>query len=252
MLRHHFAHDKFDVHQRKHLMNTQVIVALDVSSPDAIEPIIQQIPKEIDYFKVGLELFCAQGPSVLSAISSRGKKLFLDLKLHDIPRTVARAVQSASKHNVQLLTVHACGGKQMLKDAAQAARDLGPDAPKLLAVTALTSLDADDLIDLGIQRTPADHVLRMAELALSCGMDGLVSSPQEVKKLRDQFGPNPILVTPGIRLPTGPAGDQKRTGSPAQAVRDGSSYLVIGRPILDAPDPAAAARAILQDMQSAG
>ncbi len=233
-------------------MNTQVIVALDVSSPAEIAPIIHQIPKEIDFFKVGLELFCAEGPSILHAISSEGKRLFLDLKLHDIPRTVARAVQSASKHRVHLLTVHACGGKQMLRDAAQAARDMGPEAPKLLAVTALTSLDESDLCDLGIQRTPADHVLRMADLALSCGIDGLVSSAQEVKKLREQFGPNPILVTPGIRLHAGAAGDQKRTGSPAQAVRDGSSYLVVGRPILEAPDPAAAAKAILDDMKSAG
>jgi len=232
-------------------MNTQIIVALDVASLDEIEPIIQRIPIEIDFFKIGLELFCAEGPAVLRTVSSQGKKLFLDLKLHDIPRTVARAVQSASKHRVQLLTVHACGGKQMLKDAAQAARDMGPAAPKLLAVTALTSLDESDLRDLGIQRTPADHVLKMADLALSCGIDGLVSSPLEVKKLRDQFGPNPILVTPGIRLPAGPVGDQKRTGSPAQAVKDGSSYLVVGRPILEAQDPTSAARAILQDMQSA-
>lgn len=233
-------------------MKTQIIVALDVSSAEVISPLIDQIPNEIDFFKVGLELFCAEGPSAVRAVTLKGKKLFLDLKLHDIPRTVARAVQSASKHNAHLLTVHACGGKQMLKDAAQAARDVGPGAPKLLAVTALTSLDENDLQDLGIQRSPADHVLRMADLALSCGIDGLVSSPQEVKTLRDKFGPGPILVTPGIRLPSGPTGDQKRTGSPAQAVKDGSSYLVVGRPILEAPDPAAAAKAILRDMQSAG
>ena len=230
-------------------MTTQIIVALDVSLPEQILPILATIPREIDHFKVGLELFCAEGPRVLESISSNGRKIFLDLKLHDIPRTVARAVTAASKHRVHLLTVHASGGKQMLKDAAQAARDAGPLAPKLLAVTALTSLDASDLSDLGIQRSPSDHVMKMADLALSCGIDGLVSSPQEVRALRIQFGASPILVTPGIRLPTGEAGDQKRTGTPSQAVKDGSSFLVVGRPILEAPDPGAAARAILEDMR---
>jgi orotidine-5'-phosphate decarboxylase len=232
-------------------MKTDVIVALDLPSSAHIAALLANMPGDFHFFKVGLELFTAEGPAALAALKASNKAIFLDLKLHDIPRTVARAVTSAAGLGVHLLTVHACGGRAMLKDAAKAARDAGPGAPKLVAVTALTSLDEHDMRDLGITRTPGEHVLRMAELALSCGIDGLVSSPQEVRLLREKFGPTPILVTPGIRLPSGEKGDQKRVGTPAQAARDGSSFLVVGRPIVEAVHPREAAQAILDDLARA-
>jgi orotidine-5'-phosphate decarboxylase len=231
-------------------MRTQLIVALDIASTSDIAPIVDRLPNEIAWYKIGLELFCAEGPHALDTLRTRGKNIFLDLKLHDIPRTVERAVKSATQHGVHMLTVHASGGRSMLLAAAEAAQSFGPNAPTLLAITALTSLDQNDLNDLGIARTPEAHVLKMAELAFSAGIPGLVCSPQEVKKLRATFGEKPILVTPGIRLPSGSAGDQKRIATPRDAVRDGSSFLVVGRPILDASDPRAAAEKILQDMSS--
>ena len=159
-----------------------------------------------------------------------------------------RAVKAAARHGVEMLTIHSCGGRAMLRAAVDAARSCGAKPPKLIAVTALTSLDQKDLNDLGISRTPAQQVLALADLALSCGVDGLVSSPQEVEMLRGRFGPRPILVTPGIRLPGEDAGDQKRVATPTAAVRAGANFLVVGRPIIDAADPAAAARAILKEL----
>jgi orotidine-5'-phosphate decarboxylase len=229
-------------------MQPEIIVALDLPDSSRILPFLERLPAELRFAKIGLELFTAEGPAALAPARAAGKHIFLDLKLHDIPRTVARSVSSAARLGVHLLTVHACGGKAMLKDAAAAARDAGPAAPKLLAVTMLTSLDQSDLADLGTKRTPAEHVLRMAELALTNGIDGLVCSPQEVKSLRATFGPGPLLVTPGIRLPSDEVGDQKRTGTPSQAARDGATHLVVGRPIVEAADPAEAARAILNDL----
>jgi orotidine-5'-phosphate decarboxylase len=227
-----------------------MIVALDVPDTAAISAIVLKMPKEVEWFKVGLELFCANGPDTLAPLQAARKSIFLDLKLHDIPRTVARAVHSASRHSARLLTVHASGGREMLRAAVDAARNSSDDGPQIIAVTALTSLDASDFADLGIGRSPSDQVLRLAELAVSCGVAGLVCSPQEVARLRKALGCGPLLVTPGIRMPGDGAGDQKRTGTPGQAVRDGSTHLVVGRPILDAADPAAAARAILREMSA--
>jgi orotidine-5'-phosphate decarboxylase len=151
-----------------------------------------------------------------------------------------------------MMTVHASGGRAMLRAAVEAARECGRTPPQLIAVTALTSLDQRDLNDLGISRSPAVHVMAMADIALQCGLNGLVSSPQEVEALRSRFGHSPILVTPGIRLPGDDAGDQKRVATPAAAVKAGSSYVVVGRPILQAPDPVAAAKKILAEIRSAG
>ena len=225
-----------------------MIVALDVSKTTEALAVVSALPAEVAWYKIGLELFCAEGPAVIQSVRSHKKSIFLDLKLHDIPRTVERAVKAAAQHGVEMLTIHSCGGRAMLRAAVDAARSCGAKPPKLIAVTALTSLDQKDLNDLGMSRTPAQQVLALADLALSCGVDGLVSSPQEIEVLRGRFGPHPILVTPGIRLPGEDAGDQKRVSTPAAAVKAGASFLVVGRPILEAANPAAAAKAILKDL----
>ena len=229
-------------------MRSQLIVALDVPGRAEAVAAADALPAEVAWFKIGLELFCAEGPAVLEPFQARNKRLFLDLKLHDIPRTVERAVQSAARHGVSMLTVHAAGGSAMLRAAADAARALGPLAPKIVAVTVLTSLNQEDLRDLGVQRTPGEQVLALGRLALAAGVDGLVCSAQEVAALRQALGPQPLLVTPGIRLPEDEVGDQKRVATPAAACRAGASHLVVGRPILAAADPATAARRILQDL----
>lgn len=229
-------------------MNAELIVALDVAGTADALRVIDRLPSQVSWYKVGLELFCAEGPAILQAIRSRRKNIFLDLKLHDIPRTVERAVRAAAQHGVDMMTVHASGGRAMLKAAVDAARDCNRTPPKLVAVTALTSLDQQDLADLGINRTPAVHVLAMADIALKCGMNGLVCSPQEIEVIRSRFGNTPLLVTPGIRLAGGDAGDQKRIATPASAVKAGSSFLVVGRPILEALDPAQAATQVLAEM----
>jgi orotidine-5'-phosphate decarboxylase len=206
----------------------------------------------VKWFKVGLELFCAGGPSVLEPLHRRGRAIFLDLKLHDIPRTVARSVASIARHQVGMITLHASGGPAMIAAAAEAARAAGPAAPRLLAVTVLTSLDRADLEQIGVHRSPAEQVATLAKMAVASGADGVVCSAHEAANLRRILGPGALIVTPGIRLPGGATGDQKRVAAPASAVRDGATHLVVGRPILEAEDPAAAARLILEDMRSAG
>lgn len=231
-------------------MKSELIVALDVASADEIPAIVNALPAEISYYKIGLELFSAAGPQALRFLSENNKKIFLDLKLHDIPRTVAKAVKAAAKHNVALMTVHAGGGRNMLTEAALSASSIGINAPKLVAVTTLTSLDQSDLTELGIQRDLAEHTAALGKLAIDCGIDGLVCSPLEVANFRIQLGSDPILVTPGIRPAGGDVGDQKRVATPASAVKDGSSFLVVGRPILSADNPAEAAAEILRQMAS--
>jgi orotidine-5'-phosphate decarboxylase len=229
-------------------LKPELIVALDVPETAQIAPWVDRLPEAIRWYKVGLELYCADGPGALAPLRERRRSVFLDLKLHDIPRTVARAVASAARHGAGLMTLHASGGRAMIRAAADAAREAGPLAPRLLAVTVLTSLDRADLADLGVARTPAEQVIALGRMAIEAGADGLVCSAQEAGALRAALGPEPLLVTPGIRLPSDAVGDQKRVATPAAAVRDGATHLVVGRPILDAADPAAAARAILDDM----
>ena len=229
-------------------MNTSVIVALDFTESSSIAALVDRLPVQLRIFKVGLELFTAEGPAALEPLKSRQREIFLDLKLHDIPRTVERAVRAAAKHGVKLLTLHACGGRDMLEAAVAAARSCGPSAPALLAVTVLTSMDAADLRSIGVSRQPHEQVLELAEIAISAGVDGLVCSPREVGELRRRLGPQPILVTPGIRMPNDSKGDQKRTATPAEAVRAGATHLVIGRPIVESTNPAEAYRAIMDDI----
>jgi len=232
-------------------MPPELIVALDMPSSQALSTLLQSLPREIVWFKVGLELFAAEGPRALAPLHAQGKKIFLDLKLHDIPRTVERTVAAAAQHNVGMLTLHAAGGRAMLKAAAQAAQAIGPNAPKLIAVTSLTSLSQADLAEIGISRALKDQALALGELALASGMDGLVASAQEVEHLRQHFGQKLLLVTPGIRPTDGALGDQKRVATPTMAVQAGSNFLVVGRPILEATDPNAAALAILNEMRIA-
>ena len=228
---------------------SELIVALDVQSRlEAIDR-ISAIGDAVNFYKIGLELFTAEGPDIVRAVKDLGKKVFLDLKLHDIPRTVERAVRSAGKLGVDLLTIHSVGGNAMIRAAADAAAEFGEDAPKVLAVTVLTSLDETDLRDVGIVgRTPADQVRAAAFLAVASGANGLVCSPREVGMLSKALRAGTLFVTPGVRPAGAAVGDQKRVATPADAVRDGATHLVVGRPILAAPDPAAAANAILKEI----
>jgi orotidine-5'-phosphate decarboxylase len=230
-------------------MSPELIVALDLPGSDHIAPVIQSLPPEIGIFKVGLEMFCTDAYAAVDMLHGHDKRVFLDLKLHDIPRTVARAVTAASQHGIHMLTLHASGGREMLRAAVDAARSSSHHPPKLLAVTLLTSLDEQDLRDQAVARSAEEHVLALADLALACGVDGLVCSPREVRVLRARIGALPLLVTPGVRMPQDEAGDQKRVATPHAAVADGASHLVVGRPILEASDPARAARDILSDMR---
>jgi orotidine-5'-phosphate decarboxylase len=235
------------------LIRAELIVALDVPALTDAEALVARLPQELRFFKVGFELFTREGPKALRVLTRQHKHVFLDLKLHDIPRTVAHAVTAAGHLGVSLLTVHASGGRAMLKAAAEAAAQFGPHAPKLIAVTTLTSLNQDDFRDLGIRRTVAEQAVALTEMALSCGIDGLVTSVHEAPALRQAFGAKPILVTPGIRPSGGAAGDQKRIATPAQAVQAGANYLVVGRPITEAHDPFRAAQSMLEEIaRSAG
>ncbi|MBP7829260.1 MAG: orotidine-5'-phosphate decarboxylase [Kiritimatiellae bacterium] len=229
------------------MSRSELIVALDVAGTAEALALVDRLPPDITWYKIGLELFCAEGPAVVQAVRARGKNVFLDLKLHDIPRTVERAVISAAKGGAGMLTIHSCGGRVMLKAAADAARR-STRPPLLVAVTTLTSLDQRDLAELGIARDPQIHVMAMADMALKQGIHGLVCSPQEVEGLRARFGARTVLVTPGIRPAGSDPGDQKRVATPAAAARAGADFLVVGRPILDATDPAATARAIIKEM----
>ena len=228
-------------------MKTEMIVALDVASAREVREVVRALGAEVNFFKVGLELFTCAGPAALAPLQAAGKRVFLDLKLHDIPRTVARAVTAAAAQGVDLLTVHAGGGTAMLAAAAQAAGDSGPN---VVAVTALTSLDEADLRSVGVARGLQEHIAALAELAVNAGVDGLVCSPQELRLLRRNLGDAPILVAPGVRPAGAEHGDQKRVATPAQAAQAGATYIVVGRPVLEAPDPAAAARRIRAELNA--
>jgi orotidine-5'-phosphate decarboxylase len=220
----------------------RICAALDVPDPAAAEKLAACLAGHVGAFKVGLELFLAHGRAAVDAVRKFGLPIFLDLKLHDIPQTVESAARGVSALGVDYVTVHASGGAEMIRAARRAL-----PRTKLLAVTALTSLAPEDLDAVGLAR---DAVPRLAKLALGAGADGIVCSPQEVAALRKLLGPAPIVAVPGMRPQGAAAGDQRRTGTPAQAVRDGASILVIGRPLRDAPDPAAAADEIAREIAS--
>ena len=224
------------------MADARLIVALDTTDPARAAAWAAATAPHAGLFKLGLEFFLANGPPGVRAIT--GRPIFLDLKLHDIPNTVAGAVRAVLPLAPRMLTVHAAGGAAMIEAARTAAEKAGAGRPMVLAVTVLTSLDASALAATGVADPPAAQVLRLARLALAAGADGLVCSPLEVAILRDALGARPTLVVPGIRPAGAAAGDQARTLTPEQAVAAGADWIVVGRPITTAPDPAAAAAAI--------
>ncbi len=225
----------------------RIVVALDVPDLDQALELARALRDVAGMFKVGLELFSATGPRAVEAVRALGVPVFLDLKLHDIPATVAGAVRSIGRLGASLLTVHASGGSEMLRAAAEAAAAL-PDPPVILGVTVLTSLESADLEAVGLSGPPEVAVLRLARLTCSAGAGGLVCSPREVAALRAALGPAPLLVVPGVRPAGKELSDQKRVSTPAEAVASGADLLVVGRPITRAADPPAAARAIAAEM----
>lgn len=224
----------------------RLIVALDVPDAGRAIELVERLDGLIQWFKVGLELYLSEGSSFIQRLRSKGYSVFLDLKLHDIPNTIAGAVRSASRAGAQMLTLHAGGGPAMLLAAAEAAEAL-PSAPRLLAVTVLTSMDQAQLQAVGVTASPADQVLRLARMGWHAGIRGFVSSAEEITAMRQAL-PKATLVIPGIRPAGSAAGDQKRVATPAAAIAVGADYLVIGRPITRASDPAAAAQAIIDEI----
>jgi orotidine-5'-phosphate decarboxylase len=228
----------------------RLIVALDVAGANAANALVSRLDENCRWFKVGLELFAAAGPGFVESLATRGYSVFLDLKFHDIPNTVAGAVRSAAMLGARLLTVHASGGPAML-EAARAALEGVANPPQLLAVTVLTSMDTAQLKASGVERAPGSQVALLAKMGLKAGIRGFVCSPEETAKLRALTGPEGVIVVPGIRPAGVEAGDQKRLATPADALRNGASYLVVGRPITQAKEPARAAEAILSEMAGA-
>jgi orotidine-5'-phosphate decarboxylase len=225
----------------------QLILALDLETREEALALLDRLGGSLQWVKIGLQLFTAYGPSFVHEVADRGYHIFLDLKLHDIPNTVAKAVQSIAALPVDLLTLHASGGSEMLEWANRARADHAPKL-NLLAVTVLTSMDDAQLRSLHIQSTAEEQVLHLADLTLQAGIQGLVCSSLELAPLRARFGPSPIIVTPGIRPAGSAADEQKRIMTPAAAAAAGSSFIVVGRPILKAADPAAAAQAIQAEL----
>jgi orotidine-5'-phosphate decarboxylase len=227
----------------------KLIVALDVSSAAAAQKIVASVGDSALTYKVGMQLYTAEGPQLVRDLVTSGRRVFLDLKYHDIPTTVAAAVHEASRLGVTMLTVHAAGGGKMLSAATDAARANNP-ALVVLGVTVLTSLDENELEKVGFRGTVREEVLRLAIMALDNGCKGIVTSAREAAAVRAELGQNFAIVTPGVR-PAGSAhGDQSRVATPAEAIAAGASHIVVGRPITEADDPAAEARAILQQISS--
>lgn len=234
-------------------MRNPIIVALDLPTAEAALDLASRVAPAVGAFKIGKELFTTAGPDIVRRVRATGAAVFLDLKFHDIPNTVARAVAAATRLDVQLLTVHASGGGEMLRAAERAAQqtaaELGRPAPLVLGVTVLTSANADTLRELGVIADVPAQVERLARLAVASGLRGLVCSPLELGVLRGVLPREVQLVTPGIRTGAEPADDQKRTLTPREALAAGADWLVIGRPICAAPDPRAAAEAIWAGVQ---
>jgi len=226
----------------------RLIVALDVSTAAAAQKIVAAVGDSAFTYKVGMQLYTAEGPQVVRDLVASGRRVFLDLKYHDIPNTVGAAVAEAARLGVSMLTVHGSGSGKMLRAAVDAAKT----RPELmvLAVTVLTSLDAHDLDKIGVRGTVEDTVLRLATISLANGCHGIVASAREASTLRAELGHDFAIVTPGVRPAGTSVGDQVRVVTPAEAIASGSSYIVVGRPITDAADPAAEARSILAQISS--
>lgn len=225
-----------------------LIVALDVESMREVEGVLKKLGSAVDFYKVGLKLFTHYGPETVKWLRRKGKRVFLDLKLHDIPNTVAEACREAVRLKVDMLTLHASGGSEMMKTAVAAAKEEAKkaksDSPYLMAVTVLTSMDSLD--ELGLKVSPADQVCRLAHLAHASGMSGVICSPQEIALIRDELPRSFKIVTPGVRPVGADKGDQKRVKTPEEAFADGADAVVVGRPILQAKDPRQVVAQILQ------
>jgi len=226
----------------------RLIFALDFPQLAQARGLVELLQSEVGVFKVGLELYTASGPDALRLVHDSGRSSFLDLKLHDIPATVARAVAAAAELGASYLTVHAAAGPEALREAARAAAG---SQLQLLAVTVLTSSDEQVLSAIGLTGTVSEAVSRLARLAVDSGIEGLVCSPHECVELRRELGPEPLLVTPGVRPAGGAAQDQKRVATPTSALAAGADLLVVGRPIRDAAEPKLAARSIVNEIAQA-
>ena len=232
-------------------MACDLILVLDAQSPRDVAPALRQLQGTVRWVKVGLEMFTACGPDAVHEIAGLGFNVFLDLKLHDIPNPVAKAVESAAKLPIGMLTLHTGGGREMMQWAVKAQQQHAPDL-LLLGVTVLTSMSASGLAETGVAALPEQQVVRLGRLAADSGLRGLVCSPLEIAPLRAMLGAGISLITPGIRPRNAKADDQTRVMTPGDAARAGATFIVVGRPIFKAPDPVAAARAILAELGSKG
>jgi orotidine-5'-phosphate decarboxylase len=228
----------------------RLIIALDVQNGAVAKKLVGELKPFAGYFKIGKQLFTAEGPALVREIISGGSRVFLDLKFHDIPNTVAGAVASAGELCVSMLTVHAAGGSKMLCAAVEAAA-ASRAKPLVLAVTVLTSMSDSDLDEVGVSGGAMNQVLRLAALARNAGCQGVIASPQEARELRRELGEGFAIVTPGVRPASATGDDQARVATPGKAIAGGASHIVVGRPIIAAKDPAAAARSILDEIASA-
>lgn len=247
---------KLELVRKRGSMRDRLIVALDVDTLEQAQNIVRLLAKDVGMFKIGKQLFTHAGPQAVRLIQELGGEIFLDLKFHDIPNTVAKAAIEATRLGVKMFNVHASGSLEMMrltvKEVARVCRQEKRRRPIMLAVTVLTSLNQDDLKRVGVTNKVAAQVVRLAALTQEAGMDGVVASPQEVTDIRAACGRRFIIVTPGIRPAEAQRNDQQRVMTPQDAVRAGVDYIVVGRPIIDAKDPVAAARAIVADMEQAG
>lgn len=230
------------------MIDPRIIVALDFDAAQPALDLASRLDPALCRVKVGKELFTSAGPALVETLAERGFEVFLDLKFHDIPHTVAQACKAAARLGVWMVNVHALGGRKMMA-AAREALEEGARRPKLIAVTVLTSMGGEDLAEIGLSGEPQDNVLRLAKLAQACGLDGVVCSAREASPLRAALGEEFCLVTPGIRPASASRDDQVRIATPAQALRDGASYLVIGRPITQAADPLQALKNIHLELE---
>jgi len=231
------------------MSDPKIIVALDYPTEAKAFELIDQLDSSLCRLKVGKEMFTLLGPSFVESIQAKGFEVFLDLKYHDIPNTVAMACQAAASLGVWMLNVHASGGRRMMEAAAEAIANM-QNRPHLIAVTVLTSMSEDDLLELGIKESPAEQALKLAVLAKSSGMDGVVCSAQEASRMQQQLGSDFILVSPGIRPAGSKADDQRRTMTPVDALKAGSDYLVIGRPITQSDNPLGILRTINSEISA--
>jgi orotidine-5'-phosphate decarboxylase len=222
----------------------RLIAAIDAPSRDEAHQLIAKLAGVPAFVKLGLELFCAEGPRVVSDVVATGQRVMLDLKLHDIPETVGRAAARVAGLGAELLTIHASGGRAMMEAAVK-----GAGATKVLAVTILTSMDAQDLTDVGFGKPVEESVVQLARLAKSAGCAGVVASPKEIQLIRESVGHDFLIVTPGIRPADSQTGDQKRVMTPREARSAGADMIVVGRPLRDAPNPVVAARAVVAELQ---